>query len=315
METPAVLNSPVCEDAPCFPPELVDAVVKELHPALWDPQWPESPGSKQDLHACSLVCRLWNGVARPHLFRDISFSFQRHRFTGLAASSPPLEQYWRIFCLKRQNVRHKTLEMLLCFLQASPSVSSCVRRLKLDMWPDILFRFNEDNQVDSVVFNEILQRLPRLQVLHLCNILLKSPILSNPYRSAICRLHIVSYGCYYSSGGGNFSQRIYTLSDLNNILAFFTSIDELQLSQITMYSDVQDGDEHPELGPNPIRVKSLILGGTSSLAVPHFDVIAERVDVRYLRRITVMSLQETGQSMPLVSRTFLRRAGKYIRQY
>ncbi|GJE99451.1 hypothetical protein PsYK624_157150 [Phanerochaete sordida] len=148
---------------PTLPFELVDILLGYLHPdehlimdatsvgrgSRSEPSFAEDPSStspKSDLLACSSVCRLWNGAARAHLFRDVAF----------VVHSPHARQ------------AYKTFADFDRFLQGFPAAAVAIRSLRLD-FPD-QYKGRAPQEVPARALASFLARMPRLKRLHLRNV-------------------------------------------------------------------------------------------------------------------------------------------------
>lgn len=170
-----------------LPAELVDNVLDHLHDDDWyeglDTRYAGEVRGKpdSDLAVCSLVSRAWNALACRHLFRDVVYSFQRVPqateaiFDANGKYSSSHSQYGRWSA--EIDIRYKTFPMFCSFIRTSPAIRPFIRRLKLDGYPEqtgvVLFgQYTLDDCVELELFLELLQSLPQLSFLHLCNVVL-----------------------------------------------------------------------------------------------------------------------------------------------
>ena len=135
---------------PPLPVELIDMVIEHLHPR----DFCSFAGhyAKRDISSCALVCRSWASLVRPHVFREIDYTFFGPE-TGRYAQEDGI-------C---SNPR--TFQMLHAFLAASPAVARHVRKLRL----------LQDVQVgcEPIPYDEFLAFLdvvPNLRELYLCDV-------------------------------------------------------------------------------------------------------------------------------------------------
>ncbi len=140
-----------------LPPELIDniigfiAIPRKLDNLYLDLSFRSSDEKrvKPDLYSCSLVCREWRELARPHIFHTV----------GLRCVLP----------LEEGPI---TLEAFLAFLDATPQVPLCIRKLDLTLIRTTTKRWylHEEQPVsgvDHVVLHTVLNRLSRLHSLSL----------------------------------------------------------------------------------------------------------------------------------------------------
>lgn len=181
---------------PTIPPELIDQIVGELHtPATERIEiWQGDP--KGSLTACSLVCHSWNAIVRPHLFRDVLYTYVSEVRAGMEPwdDIPDVAADFGRWCKFPSTYRYinprvmeptKTLSMFSDFLQDHPYYASCVRTLTLrgspHAWTPALgerrlgFSYESDYFEDPEVFSMILSQLPRLSRLNLVDVFLSPP--------------------------------------------------------------------------------------------------------------------------------------------
>lgn len=233
-----------------IPPEVVDLVLRELHPADWD--WQGLRGDplngKGDIHACTLVSRTWHGVAAPLLFRDINYTF-------LAEIDPEVPESG-ILPYELRGGRYKTLSMLRRFLKDHPHISRYICRLRLDnYWTEELAGVYD--------FVEIITALPNLRVLLLHNIVLgvgPDGIVPSLEETSHIQLDFLRISCLVAQSGVLRKSTI-GLHDLTELLALFARIDELHLYRIDL--DILDD---PEVDPvahgidlDSLQVRSIVL--------------------------------------------------------
>lgn len=247
-----------------IPPEVVDLVLRELHPPDWDWQGLRSDplNGKGDIHACTLVSRTWHGVAAPLLFRDINYTF----LTELDPDSPVGDA----LPYELRGGRYKTLSMLHQFLKDYPHLARYVCQLRLD-------NFKTDETTGVYDFVEIICALPNLRVLLLHNIVLgvgPDGIVPPLAEMPPIRLDFLRVSCL-AAQNGVLKKTDMGLHDLAELLALFERIDELHLFRIDL--DLYD-DPNPDPIPNGIdldylEVRSLVL--TSIL--PHGAYLVYRM--------------------------------------
>lgn len=212
---PYARTSKIREDmVPPIPPELVDQIFQGLHTPAEErvDVWQGDP--KGSLTACSLVCHSWNAIARPHLFRDVVYTYISEVRAGLEPwdDIPDAQADFGRWC-KFPSTYHsinprvmeptKTLSMLCDFLHDHPHCASCVRTLSLrgspHHWTPALgerrlgFAYDSDYFEDPEVFTMILAQLPRLSRLNLVDVFLSPPsTLFTPLRLPFVSLRHVS---------------------------------------------------------------------------------------------------------------------------
>ena len=242
-------------ELPSFPLELVDLFLEYLHPddqkvnaqpgswrQLERREEPEAVRRKRDLHACSLVCRGWNGITRAHLFRDVMFVVRApHK--------------------KRGKEAYKTFVDYDDFLKASPAVAASVRRLRLD-FPN-QYRYDVGTQkLDPRILSLFLSRLPVLAELHLRNVYLTRPPVprnTDPAES-YTRLSLTRVQIDHTEANHVSDYHNVAVSDIEIImlLGLFDSAETLHLSGLGIRED-------PTLllddyaGPERLTVKRLVL--------------------------------------------------------
>ncbi len=166
-------------------PELIDHIISFLAlPRKLDNlyldlsfRWYDEKTLKPDLYSCSLVCREWSELARPHIFHTVGLRL-------LPDEDEPIG----------------TLEEFLEFLDATPRVPHCIRKLELrfqggiDAW-DIPPE-EDPLGIDLVLLHTVLSRLPRLHSLSLDGI---HPFNSTPvdWSPTPINLQLVQYITYF----------------------------------------------------------------------------------------------------------------------
>ncbi|GJE84093.1 hypothetical protein PsYK624_001680 [Phanerochaete sordida] len=213
-----------------LPLELWGIVFSYLHSMDWEPTRELPLPDKDDLAACTLVSRMWSAVARPHLFRDITYSFrpvpEDVTPNDQGDYCDTLEKYE---CLDpaRDESRFKTFPMFFNFVSSSPVAQNSIRRLRLDGWPSTDEEEGTDYYptLDAEPFVALLQMLPRLCVLHLFLINVVHPPARNAPMAhpSLRRLYISSV-----SNTDGF-QREWEDVEPANILDCFVGLEELQL--------------------------------------------------------------------------------------
>ena len=113
---------------------------------------------KRDLLACSLVCKGWHLVARSHAFRDLVLVNRRNH------SGDP-------------DRLTRTLGDYDSFLQTSSDVGPLIRRLRLEYRGQYNTGF-DPAKISPYMLCQLLQRMPELEDLHLCNVYLTMPPIS-----------------------------------------------------------------------------------------------------------------------------------------
>lgn len=169
-----------------LPPELLECVVEELHPPIWDVPGPPRIRLKSALLACSRVSRFWRSLVLPHLFRDVSYSYtcEDHvatlgwKYNAINSATGR----WRVFPSLHGEVRRtiqgpcKTLAMLVEFLQGSPGIASCIHSLSLRGYPTYYIgdrqRFTNATHIPLRRFMSLLATLLNLKALRTRNVLI-----------------------------------------------------------------------------------------------------------------------------------------------
>lgn len=311
-----------------LPLEIFGAVLEHLHPLEWEVKWVDTIQNKRDLHNCSLVSRAWNACLRPHLFRDIAYSFRRPKVDGqhhYSAAVSSMDPYWAEFTDARRDARHKTLAMLVAFLRDNPSIQPYVRRLKLDNWPvddpsdhtsscrRIGWALREADHVDPGLFAELLQNLPALQVLHLYNVILKEPVSFNPISCHLLRrLHIASYAC--RPFGDSLAHSSEPQSMIANLLSHFSSIDELQISAMHLHPLPEPSSLAHVKRLSHLTIKSLILDSTD-VADGFSEALASSAAMKTIERLIFFNRQECGGYVPSVPPAVLAAMAPSITQF
>jgi hypothetical protein len=246
-----------------LPPELLDIVFSHLYEEDWEVSWYILGPAKAALDSCTRVCRAWNAVARPHLFRDIVYSFRPNPYSVLANEDgeyPRDDPRYAMFDPKyRPDARFKTFPMFFAFVQRSPMAQESIRRLRLEAWPRGSSTFYEDHDgVDAKLFSQLLQLLPRLRVLHMANVsIIHGPIYYAPLvHPSLKRLFIICQIGSYIDG----SIRQWMDMNVATVLDCFAKIDELHLDLPglpRLMSSIQDAA--------PLEMHRLLLGDSQYL--------------------------------------------------
>ena len=291
---------------PKLPPELLDNVFSNFHPEDWErPGHYGAPG-RLDLMACNAVCRSWHETARPHLFRDFVCVFHHESILDWYDEPPEAED---ILQRERRRQRVRTLSMLLDFLTASPAIAYSIRRLKLrcrmgNESHDADSEFPASHCTNASVFRQLLCRLPRLRLLHLCNVALDSLVNCDP--QYLCRpldsLQI-SYVC--RDGYWHIPDIMPSL-----LLCCFTEVKELHLVGSGMLTVGLPGPRN-YLGPPHLRVESLILQRIRNCGglLAHLEKSTAE-----LQRLTVRLIDlVAGEDLPLFNK-YLRHIGPRLKQ-
>lgn len=244
-----------------LPLELLDVIFCHLHGNDWELSYDLAAHGKYELDSCSRVSRLWNVAARPHLFRDVVYSFRPIPFIGTPDEDgeyPRSDPKFKCFSSQHKPAaRFKTFPMFYSFIQRSPVVQGSIRRLRLNSWPrrDDSF-FDETDRVAVDAFLGLLRLLPQLRVLHLYNFGLQPipPTLSPILHPSLRRVLI--------NGRQSFKTVRLEWQDLDvaAILDCFLKVEELELN----LPDVPKFLPHADINP-PIEVNVLILGDAMCL--------------------------------------------------
>lgn len=188
------------------------------------------PGSlrKQDLMSCSLVCRCWRSLARPHLFYDVAFVIRQRR-NGYQ-STKSFADYHN--------------------LVAPPSeIAPCIHHLRLEV-PDQYANAEAGHlqvKLDASALRDFLHCLPRLQSLRLLNVQLSGPALP-PLAGSTPPLTLRSLQIGYRK-----SNQPYPVPDIEYtlLLGLFSHIQELYVTGLGIPGDetsIVDYDGLPPLG-------------------------------------------------------------------
>ncbi|EKM52990.1 uncharacterized protein PHACADRAFT_30107 [Phanerochaete carnosa HHB-10118-sp] len=159
------------EKIPPIPLEIIDDIVNYLHPdnqsavqstgAGWRTLCADASQGQDQLKpvqrkhallACSAVCRAWNSVVRPHLFRDVTFVVRApHRKKGQEA--------------------YKTFADYDHFLRSSPAAAAAaVHKLRLGFPNRYKFGATSGQQLHLHALSLFLSHMPALETLHLRNV-------------------------------------------------------------------------------------------------------------------------------------------------
>ncbi|PSR71023.1 hypothetical protein PHLCEN_2v13127 [Hermanssonia centrifuga] len=218
-----------------LPPELIDLIISFLvipHKCRTSKVIPHkcrtSKPSQTTLYSCSLVCRQWRELARLHIFHTVALRFVHN-------------EYGRI-----------TLEDFLIFLEATPHVPPCIRRLELDFFEGFI---DESRQgilekppasIDLVLLHAVLSRLPRLHSLLLGSF---NPFNATPGDWAPTPIHLRYIDCN-------------ALGDILLFLEMFGNVDELVMGINQNYGSVSQVAQRVA-GLSHLRLRSLKLRASS----------------------------------------------------
>lgn len=215
-----------------LPPELFDNILSYLQPTS---QFDSAEGIavkeydtlKRDLLACSLVCRTWRDLTLRYLFSDVRVLFSTSDDVDDARGAPILLRFLSYGSLYSGRT---SLANFYAFLSQSPHIGSCIRKLRLELFPikkvagaHILQWTTEDYPSQSLLL-DILNRdtLPHLTHVQLRDVYLHSKNLDPSITDSVSHLEEVHIAC-----GGIYR---VSLPDLSNILSLFTDVDHLHLS-------------------------------------------------------------------------------------
>ena len=270
-----------------LPPELLDLIFSHLHEDDWEiPKIPTAHG-KYELDSCSRVCRIWSAAARPHLFRDVTYSFRAIPYDAALNEQGDYKDTLRKYeCLDLQykaDARYKTFPMFFSFVQQSPMAQNSIRRLRLDAWPRGKSPFFDNSDcIDANVLAQLLQLLHRLRVLHLCNVgVAHLPVRSAPVPHPSLRRLFVS--CEVETDG---IIRSWPDMDVADVLDCFAKLEELQL-------DLPDVPEfvacaHPDWPP--LEIGTLILGDSVYLDGGLFEYL----ELRRIQSMRCLTLEHVS---------------------
>lgn len=304
--------------------ELLSEIIGHLHPDEWDVPWIDAPENKRDFYSCSLVSHAWNAATKPHLFRDIAYSFREEDKCAPYETQDNEEEFklWRLFVLTRQLVRYKTIRMLCTFLRKNPGIQPYVRHLKLELWPSRKpldpseWKLGPEDEIDASLFGDLLALLPQLTVLHLHNVFVsKLPKSLSPVtRIQLQRLHIATS----SIQNEHESKTLWVgpTSVLDHTLVFFGEIGELHLSTWELYdatdlqeTDVETGNEPTTMG---LSVRHLVLDGLKR-EPRQLQRLLEH-SVSRLRRLTFLANDSGSRLNPAISERFMHFVAAHIEE-
>ncbi|EKM59133.1 uncharacterized protein PHACADRAFT_205308 [Phanerochaete carnosa HHB-10118-sp] len=279
-----------------LPPELLDLVFSHLHEGEWEPSVAPISHSKYELDSCSRVCRMWNAAARSHLFRDITYSYRAVPYDATLNErgdyNDTLPKYGYFDAEYKPNARYKTFPMFFSFVAQSPIAQYNIRRLRLDAWPrdkSPFFYGQASDFIDASLFVQLLQLLPHLCVLHLCNVGIARFL--SPRNSPILHpsLHRMSISSVATTKDIYHGWPELAVSD---ILDCFAEIEELHLvlPNIPRF----ESDAHEDWPP--LKISRLILGDSMYLDDGLFEYLFE---VRGMQRVSTLSLEHLSPDSAL----------------
>ena len=245
-----------------LPAELFDIIFGLLRPPDCEHS---SADGKQDLMACNAVCRSWREIAVLHLFRDLVFTF--HCKVVIKDWSSNLGT-WRPLSILRIAMPEeqmenpdregppRTLLTLLSFLEDTPHIGRLVRRLSIrcsinDGAHTDELPFPREARITPLLLLSLCDSVPRLRVLHLCNIALDDiPFIGTTLCPPLDRLHID-----YARGKDTY----WHMPDIetSQLLACFTGIEELHIRGSGKWRNRVCRDDYS--GPHALRVNRLVL--------------------------------------------------------
>ncbi|KIP02916.1 hypothetical protein PHLGIDRAFT_271568 [Phlebiopsis gigantea 11061_1 CR5-6] len=243
--------------------DILDLVFAWLHPKEWRRSWPQTMLAKdlrKDLATCSLVSKRWRAMARPHLFRDIVYTFRAvpEERTTAVEGEPYLTE-----------PRYRTLRMFHTFLQQNNFACTAIRRLQLRALPATAndgtvmsmfykipdFVYGPQDMVQVELFMDILALTYNISDLDLREI-----ILALPRPTSLSGLSLQTLEIYFGTAQTHEDWKIQPDYATTKILSCFDLIDELGVNGLI----IKGGAAMPPAADAPdlshLRVRSLHLG-------------------------------------------------------
>ena len=260
---------------PVLPNELLDTILGYLRPSNWgelervNRSVPHDPldREKADLMACHGVSRVWRENTRRHLFADLSIIFcgenPPRRHTRAMGVGGPLAHgpghAFRHAPLQRSH-RLPDLRALSQFLNDSPAIAVCIRRLRLhgynseDYPSRNIDLANSPFKIQPTLLLDVLHGIPQLQVLHLSNVVATAPPAESVARllTPLRRLQIS-----VTFLDRDTPHECRSALDITQLLDCFTEVNELHLLGEGSFKDFGDPDDFA--GPTKLRVNTFIL--------------------------------------------------------
>ena len=282
-------NSAMSQVKTSVPPELLEIVFEELYSeSLRQLRQPQDNNDqrmmhnrpevyqpiKADLSACSLVCRQWSVLARPLLFRDITYSFIR----------PPEHHDHLTSCLDLTD-RHiipdtmraagrwislsngaslpwKTLAMFICFLHSYPTIASLVTRCCLQGYCSPMIQhqarsqyyYLEEDTIDEAMFKSLILALPCLYRLDLLNVSLA--LVAHPNLTPLRSLAHLSVGF---SGVGSHELQYYR--NVFTPLCYFSEVEKFSYQEFIARGPHVMWPIAGEAAPHLARTRLLAISG------------------------------------------------------
>ncbi|GJE99452.1 hypothetical protein PsYK624_157160 [Phanerochaete sordida] len=274
-----------------FPFELVDTVLENLHPSEHAPVhakavsagWrsrsessstedPSQTSPKRDLLACSSVCRLWNGAARAHLFRDVVF----------VVHSPHARK------------AYKTFADFDRFLQGFPVAAAAIRSLRLDL-PD-QYKGRAPQEVSARDLASFLARMPRIERLHLRNVhLTRAPTSSAGACALGPQFALAELKIEYNDGSEP-NQVVVDDTEAMLMSGLFSRADTLHLSS---YSVREVPDHPPEEPPCAVAVDRLVVERAYS-GSSLFTTLRGTQSLEHLRALEIAIVADPGSASDML---------------
>lgn len=189
-----------------MPLDVINDFLRHLQSDRWYKTWPDSIPEKEDLHACTLVCRTWRPLAQRYLFHDICYSFVNSSDDSAYGQVAQTAGRWVASDIHYPRwVPRKTFNMFYDFLRQSPNFAAHVRRLAfMPRYPGF-HSPSVEYEVGLALFIDLMERLPQLRELVLNNFTLEIPaefhFPSPPCGPSLSRLSILRRGLQLSAPG------------------------------------------------------------------------------------------------------------------
>lgn len=225
------------EGAPALPVDLLGDIFQNLR----------SEYSKSDLMSCTLVSRTWRRFALETLFSDLSLKFYNEFVEENPAGDGGRPNYPKLSTFVR-------------FLQSSPHIATCIRHLTLICRE---YDMDEDSDLDShhvarPTLISILDELPLLRTVRLCDVLLVEPAfslsntipISGRTPVALDTLHLD-----YNELSGD-SGVPFFLEEILAPLGLLASLETLIIANVTLKA-TRYPDFFPQLGIRGLRLEEV----------------------------------------------------------
>ena len=296
--------------------DILDLVFAQLHPTEWKRCWPQSMVAKdlnKGLAACSLVSKRWRVMARPHVFRDIAYSFRAVPEEGTTAVEG--EPYMA-------EAQYRTLRMFHAFLQQNSFARSAIKRLRLRALPTTAndgavismlykvedFVYGSRDMIAIELFMDVLTLTTNLSELDLRNII---PVVPRPAFSSGLSLQILNIA--FGTSQTHADWKIQPDYATTKILSCFDSIGELEINGLIIKTGaaMPPAIDVPDLSHLSVRALHLgyLIGASQRALIP--QSFQKSLFAHSLR---VLDFTTTGQDQLPVQQQLLEFVKGHIEQ-